>query len=72
MDKKNEKNSIEMVDGMLLPNDTISYHNEIFTYIGKTQSKSNGELCGIFTNDEIECLIPVRIIRSMKNRKLVY
>ena len=72
MDKNNEKNSIEMSDGMLLPNETIYYHGDVYTYVGKTQSKSNGELCGVFTNGEIECLIPVRIIKSMKNRRLVY
>lgn len=61
-----------MSDGLLSPNDQISYNGEIFTYLGKTLSKSSGELCGIFTNGKVECLIPSRVIKTMKDRKLVY
>lgn len=72
MDKKNKDESIEMSDGFLLPNENITYHNDTYTYVGKTLSKSSGELCGIFTNGEVECLIPSRVIKTMKDRKLVY
>lgn len=61
-----------MSDGLLSPNDQISYNGEIFTYLGKTLSKSSGELCGVFTNGEVKCLIPSRVIKTMKDRKLVY
>ncbi len=71
MDKK-YSGYIVMSDGLLSPNDEISYNGEIFTYLGKTLSKSSGELCGVFTNGKVECLIPVRFIRSMKDKKLVY
>lgn len=72
MDKKNKDESIEMSDGLLQPNDRISYHNDTYTYVGKTLSKSSGELCGVFTNSKVECLIPARVIKTMKDRKLVY
>lgn len=71
MDKK-YSGYIVMSDGLLSPNDQISYNGETFTYLGKALSKSSGELCGVFTNDKVECLVPVRFIRSMKDKKLVY
>ena len=61
-----------MSDGLLSPNDEISYNGDVFTYLGKALSKSSGELCGVFTNGEVECLIPSRIIKTMKDKKLVY
>ena len=61
-----------MSDRLLSPNDQISYNGEIFTYLGKALSKSSGELCGVFTNGEVECFIPVRFVRNMKDKKLVY
>lgn len=61
-----------MSDGLLSPNDQISYNGETFTYLGKALSKSSGELCGVFTNGKVECLIPSRVIKTMKDRKLVY
>jgi hypothetical protein len=70
MDKK-YSGYIVMSDGLLSPNDQISYNGSVFTYLGKSQS-SSGELCGVFKNGEVECFIPVRIVRSMKDKKLVY
>lgn len=61
-----------MSDGLLSPNDQISYNGDVFTYLEKALSKSSGELCGVFTNGKVGCLIPSRIIRSMKDKKLVY
>ena len=61
-----------MSDGLLSPNDQISYNGDVFTYLGKALSKSSGELCGVFTNGKVECLIPSRIIKTMKDKKLVY
>ena len=61
-----------MSDGLLSPNDQISYNGDVFTYLGKTLSKSSGELCGVFTNGKVECLIPARVIKTMKDKKLVY
>lgn len=72
MSKRYEDNSIEMSDGLLSPNDMISYNGDVYTYVGKTHSKSTGELCGVFTNGKVECLIPVRVVRTIKDRKLVY
>lgn len=71
MDKK-YSGYIVMSDGLLSPNDEISYNGDVFTYLGKALSKSSGELCGVFTNGEVECLIPSRIIKTMKGKKLVY